>query len=347
MRRDREVRILLCADTHLGFDEPVRPRVERRRRGADFFANFERVLDHARDHRVDLVVHGGDLFFRSRVPAAIVDRVYRMLVRFAAYDIPIVIVPGNHERSVLPSSIYLSHPNIHVFTQPETRIFKFGETRIAVAGFPSVRDELRRRFRSLVVETGWADVEADVRFLCLHQAIEGAQVGPSDFTFRRGDDVVPIADLPHAFDAVLAGHIHRRQILHHRRPDGSEMPVVYPGAIERTSFAEKDEPKGYFDLTVGDTTAGGRRCLDFEFVPLFTRPMEEILLGNDVDRDNVRDFLRSNMARLDTNAIVRLRCTDDVPFGVRIAVTSKMLREVCPAKMNVQFGAGFFGTQRR
>ncbi|MGH7695679.1 MAG: metallophosphoesterase, partial [Gemmatimonadaceae bacterium] len=61
------VRILLLADTHLGFDLPVRPRIERRRRGHDFLANYAAALQPALDGAVDLVVHGGDVFNRSRV----------------------------------------------------------------------------------------------------------------------------------------------------------------------------------------------------------------------------------------------------------------------------------------
>lgn len=347
LRSRRDIRILLCADTHLGFDEPVRPRVEKRRRGPDFFANFQRVLDHARDSRADLVIHGGDLFFRSCVPGVIVDRVYGMLQSFAGHDIPFLIVPGNHERSVLPASLFLSHPNIHVFTKPETRVFELAGTRIAVAGFPCAREEVRRRFRSLVAETGLAGTEADARFLCLHQAVEGARVGPADYTFRHGDDVVPSADLPPEVDAVLAGHIHRRQTLVHRRPDGSALPIVYPGSIERTSFAERCEPKGYFDLTVGDPSPDGRRRLDFEFVPLPARPMEDIVLGNDIDPLGVREFLQSRLAGLDPDSIIRLSCVDGLPLAVRIALTGKLLREVCPATMNLQFGTGFFTRQPR
>ena len=58
----RPVRILLLADSHLGFDHPVRPRVRRRRRGEDFLANHRRALRAAVDGKVDLVVHGGDVF---------------------------------------------------------------------------------------------------------------------------------------------------------------------------------------------------------------------------------------------------------------------------------------------
>ena len=67
-------RILLVADTHLGFDLPDNPRVNRRRRGHDFFANFERALGPALNGKVDLVVHGGDLFHRSRVSASVVEK---------------------------------------------------------------------------------------------------------------------------------------------------------------------------------------------------------------------------------------------------------------------------------
>ena len=66
------VRILFLADTHLGFDLPKTPRVNRRRRGPDFFTSLDRALAPAREGRVDLVVHGGDVFHRSRVRPEIV-----------------------------------------------------------------------------------------------------------------------------------------------------------------------------------------------------------------------------------------------------------------------------------
>ena len=91
---------------HLGFDFPLKPRIERRRRGPDFFDNFHRVLDYARKTRPDFLVHGGDLFFRAKIPQLIVDMVYQDLFEFAAEGIPTLIVPGNHERSILPVSLF-------------------------------------------------------------------------------------------------------------------------------------------------------------------------------------------------------------------------------------------------
>jgi DNA repair exonuclease SbcCD nuclease subunit len=54
------IRIPFLADTHLGFDLPFRLRIQRHRRGPEFFANFERTLMPALQGRVDCVVHGGD-----------------------------------------------------------------------------------------------------------------------------------------------------------------------------------------------------------------------------------------------------------------------------------------------
>jgi len=234
MSQGSNIQILFCADTHLGFDMPVRPRVERRRRGPDFFANYQKILETAIERQVNLVIHGGDFFFRSKVPDSIVARAYDTLFKFADHRIPIVIVPGNHERSQMPISLFLGHPGIHILTKPQTIEFIIGPNAVAVTGFPNVRGGIRNRFKELLIQTEWEFSEAEVHLLCLHQAIEGAQVGPSNFTFRTGDDVIQRSDLPENFDAVLSGHIHRHQILNQPRQDGTTLPICYLGSTERT-----------------------------------------------------------------------------------------------------------------
>src|SRR5512141_2699825 len=140
---DGTIRIVVLADRHLGFDYPLRPRTERRRRGEDFFANFRRVLAYAAATKPDLVVHGGDLFFRSRVPPPIVDLVYAELLRFARNDIPLLLVAGNHARSHLPPSLWLSAPILRVFDRPRTFRFSVSGRAVAVAGFPFCGDVRR------------------------------------------------------------------------------------------------------------------------------------------------------------------------------------------------------------
>jgi DNA repair exonuclease SbcCD nuclease subunit len=77
------LRVLFFSDTHLGLDLPSRPRVERRRRGDDLFESFERALAPATRGEAGVVVHGGDLFYRSRIPAWLAERVFSRLAQLA------------------------------------------------------------------------------------------------------------------------------------------------------------------------------------------------------------------------------------------------------------------------
>lgn len=267
--------MLLCADTHLGFDFPFRPRVRRRRRGEDFFRNFERIVERALAGDVDLVVHGGDLLYRSRVPARLVEMAFVPLRRLADAGVPVVVVPGNHERSHIPYALLAMHHNIHVFDRPRCFSLDVRGFTVTVVGFPYCREGVRDRFVDLVARASAAGEPSDIRLLCMHHCFEGATVGPHDYTFRRAPDVVQAADLPGDFAAVLSGHIHRFQVLTDDLAGAPlRAPVLYPGSIERTSQAEVNEPKGFLLLTLKPGTTSGGRLLDWLFCPLPTRPMD-------------------------------------------------------------------------
>jgi DNA repair protein SbcD/Mre11 len=330
------IQVLLVADTHLGFDLPFRPRIDRRRRGHDFFANFERALAPALRHEVDLVVHGGDLFFRSRVPEALVDMALTPLVRVAQAGTPVYLVPGNHERSSIPLHLWTAHPNLHIFDRPRTFVYGGPKGSLALSGFPFAR-AVRDSFCSLVDQTGYRGEPAMPRLLCLHQAIEGARVGVGDYTFRRGIDVVPGQDIPPGFCAVLSGHIHRAQILtHDLRGRPFAAPVIYPGSVERTSFAEREEEKGYYRLTIDPAIGSGGALVDTRFVPLPARPM--ICLAIDTQErsgEGLREHLRQRLAALDPDAVVRVELRGPGAEAAIQTLSAARLREMAPPSMNV------------
>ena len=226
------IRLLLLADTHLGL-------------GENHSASFERALAPAFAREVDLVVHGGDVFFRSRVKPGVVLRAFEPLKRIADSGVPVVVVPGNHERSASPYPILAMHPRIHIFDRPQTFAVNVRGVDVAIAGFPCERNGIEGKFGTVLEQTGWRTVPAAVRLLCFHQTVEGATVGPADFVFRRHPDVIPGRAIPSGFTAVLAGHIHRHQVLSGR---GFAAPVFYPGSTERTSGAERGEAKGYVTM---------------------------------------------------------------------------------------------------
>ncbi|MCB9735203.1 MAG: metallophosphoesterase [Deltaproteobacteria bacterium] len=270
---DGVVRVLLTGDTHLGFDTPRRPRVERPRRGPDFLASFRRALAPATRGEVDLVVHGGDLFHRSGVPSGVIGAGLAALEEVADAGVPVALVAGNHERGRLPEPLLFRHPGFLVFDRPRTFALDVRGVRVALGGFPWLR-RAGERFVATARDTGLAEAPADVRLLCAHLAFEGAVVGAQDFVFRPGRDVVAGGALPDGLAALLSGHIHRGQLL--RRDLGGRplrCPVAYAGSTERTSWAERFETKGYARLAFAAGPAGGA-LTDARFVPLPTPPLE-------------------------------------------------------------------------
>ena len=318
-------KIIFLSDTHLGFDYPIRPKKEKRRRGIDFFNNFDKVLDYANEKQADLVIHGGDLFYRTRVPNPIIDMVYERIFNFADTGIPIVIVPGNHESSRLPVSLFMQHPNIYYYSQPQVFKFSFKGIGFDIAGFPCVRKDVRGKFTELVKELQ-PNLRADsIKFLCMHQSIEGAKVGPSDYTFRNSKDVIPIQALPSNYDMFLSGHIHRSQILH----STCQTPIIYPGSIERTAFAEKDEDKGFYEININEN-----REISYRFINLETRPMIDVILQKDLyTASSLKDEILKQIAYLPKDSLLRFKMKNPANLAF---LKVKFLDEVVPTTMNYQ-----------
>jgi DNA repair exonuclease SbcCD nuclease subunit len=309
------VRVLFVSDTHIGIDWPARPRVVRRRRGDDFFQNFERALEPALRGEADVVVHGGDLLYRSRVPAWLTETALAPLKRVAAAGVPVLLVPGNHERGRIPFPLLAIHDGLHVFDRPRSVLLEAGGLRVAFIGFPYTHD-IRLRFPQMLAAAS-RDASADIRVLCLHHCVEGATCGPGDFTFRFGADVIRTADLPSDVAVVLSGHIHRHQVL---RPVGKP-PVIYAGSVERTSFAEAPETKGFVVLELTRSGLG-----PFDFRPLAARPM--VALSVSGDEANPMARVAAAIDSTPPDAVVQLRVHRTVPA----VLTAGALRAMAGAR---------------
>ncbi|HEX9564179.1 MAG TPA: metallophosphoesterase [Gemmatimonadaceae bacterium] len=329
------IRILLLADTHLGFDLPTRERIQRRRRGHDFLANYAAALQPALAGEVDLVVHGGDVFHRSRVPTSVAWQAFEPLARVAAGGVPVFVVPGNHERGRIPQLRFAQHPGIFLFDRPCTFTTVVRGVRLAVAGFPSERHDVRKTFGGLVDSTGWRATRADVRLLCMHQCVEGATVGPGNFMFTTAADVIRGADIPAGLSAVLSGHIHRHQVLTkdlQGRPLAA--PVLYPGSIERTSIAEADEEKGF--MRVDMVHEGSGRRVDWRFHRLPARPLirRDVCL-DDIPEHALESAMRSLVAAAPADAVLTIRVSGSLTEHAARVLSAANLRRMAPASMNV------------
>jgi len=331
------IRILFLADTHLGFDLPFRPRIQRRRRGPEFFTNFKRALQSAVKGRVDCVVHGGDLFYRSKVPPRLVTMAFEPLKQVADQGIPVYLVPGNHERSAIPHRYLAEHPRIHIFDRPKTFLLHKGGSTMALTGFPFVRHGIREKFLHLLDQTGRRHVSANTQLLCIHQSIDGATVGPAHYVFRYAPDVINASEIRAGFTAVLSGHIHRFQVLtNDLNGNALPTPVFYPGAIDRTSFAEKNEEKGYLILELEADGLNDGRLRRWRFHELPTRPMIQINLHpGDMDAAKLRSYLESTIGELPQDGIVKLKIHGRISQAAMVVLRAASLRALAPPTMNI------------
>jgi DNA repair protein SbcD/Mre11 len=251
----------------------------------------------------------------SRVPAWLTETALAPLKRLASSGVPVLLVPGNHERGRIPYPLLAVHDGLHVFDRPRSVVLHAGGVRVAFIGLPYTHD-IRRRFPAMLAAASRENTTADVRVLCVHHCVEGATCGPGNFTFRFGADIIRTADLPGEVAVTLSGHIHCHQVL---RPAGRP-PVIYAGSVERTSFAEAPETKGFVVLRLTQSGLG-----PFEFRPLPARPMVARTVHFD-DADAMGGHLRVAAAIDSTphDAVVHLRVTGTMPATLTAAALRAM-----------------------
>ena len=64
------------------------------------------------------------------------QRALQPLLRVADAGVPVLLVPGNHERSAIPYPLLAAHEHLHVFRGPSTVVVERRGLRVAFAGLP-------------------------------------------------------------------------------------------------------------------------------------------------------------------------------------------------------------------
>lgn len=253
------MRILHVSDTHLGLRQRVRGAPGGWSRADDHLSALRAALDLALD--VDLVVHTGDLYDRSRPPGTTVAATAALLVA-TARRVPVVVLAGNHDRRGLSATVPLTTPGLHVVDH--ARHLRVAGLALAVVPFLADADGWAAAARRAV--GGGADL-----LLC-HQAVDGCQVPGFTFRARVQRDTLGERHLPPGVDHLLCGHLHPRQVV-----QVGHATVVMPGSTERTSFVERDQVKGaaLWEL---------ERAPRWRWLDLPARPMVLVHTPADLDR---------------------------------------------------------------
>jgi exonuclease SbcD len=328
------LRFIHTADTHLGFEitkiaqsDPV----GRQNRADSIFENFVSIVEHAIEIEADLFIHSGDLFNKYYIPRRILDELVRPFVDLVRAGIPVLLIPGNHERSEFPFDLFHGAKNVFVFDRPKSLSLTLNGYSVGIAGFPFIREDSRRAFLKALAETEYEGLRSDFNILVTHQAFDQATVGPVDFTFREGrPDTVSRQTVPLDFEYIAAGHIHRYQILYH--PLKPRLHFVYPGSTQRISFAEMNEEKGF---VMGEVI---NDRIETRFMPLPTYEMEIVNIeAAGLSEGDLEEAVKAQFWRFDEDLVIRFNLTGGKRLSDYPDLDYQRLRDKMPSILECQF----------
>ncbi|CAM3192098.1 metallophosphoesterase family protein [Rhodothermus bifroesti] len=336
------MKILHTADIHLGMTTygRVDPTSGLNSRLLDVQRAFQFMVTRALEEDIDLFLFCGDAF-RNPDPSPTEQMIFAECLRpLSERGIPIVLLVGNHDHPVTfgrASSI-----DIFGYLQGQTRVFRRPEVTIVqtkrgplqlialpwpVRSLLMTQENFRRKsateVRELIeqlyveyIQSAATQLDPTLpTVLAGHFSVQGAELAGSERTslidhepkFTVGQLALP------PIDYVALGHIHRHQNLN---PGG--IPVVYSSSIERVSFREADDPKGF--VLVQIETSQGRKQTSYEFVETPARRFIDLYVDVRASSNPTERILEALARHPIADAIVRLRYQVDEQAAARVDV---------------------------
>ncbi len=324
------MKILHTADIHLGYEThgKLDPQTGLNTRLLDFQRSFRFMVETAIREAVDVFLFCGDAY-KTPDPTPTHQKLFaECLMPLHEAGIPVVMITGNHDipvshgkASALDIFPFL-RGKAHVYTIPEavTLPTRSGPLQLIALPWP-VRSKLlsRETFRTYspaeinevivqkyldFIDAALAEFKPDLpTVLAGHFTVQGSQLSGSErSSVIAYEPVFTIGQLARPeIDYVALGHIHKFQDLN----PGGHPPVVYASSIERVSFKEADQPKGF--VLVEIASEGFSKSTHYRFIPTPARRF--ISLTVDLRGvDNTMETLLHTIRAADvTDAVVRIR----------------------------------------
>jgi len=260
-------RIAFTADWHVDeYGSRVDPASGLNARLQDYLTTAAFVVDQAGSAGAAALVIAGDFTERRHPSPWLVARIVEVLDRSPEL---VLALKGNHDSAKAGRSIVdVLGGRFGVIGVSSPRIVEVGDVSIACMpfldrhwlraqpGFESVPDAevfrvLGEQFIGIAAGL-YAQAQRDhpggACVLVCHQTLAGAQMSETQRAFLGDLGLVVDARALAAigFEAVVAGHLHRHQVV-----IPGDRPVLYAGSIERVDFGEESEPKGFIVADVG------------------------------------------------------------------------------------------------
>ncbi|MDE2956933.1 MAG: exonuclease SbcCD subunit D [Bacteroidota bacterium] len=323
------MKILHCADIHFGVGTYGRidPKTGLNTRLLDFKRSFQFLVSEGIRENIDAFLFCGDAFHTSNPTPTQQREFTECLLPLADHGIPIIMITGNHDHPVAhgkASSIDIfRHLKgvTHVFRRADRAVIetKSGPLQLIAMPWP---------VRSLLLygrqwqEKSAADLPAYIEqlytsriasyakeldpslptVLAGHFTVQGAVLGQSESTrmIQHEPKFTTSALTVEPIDYVALGHIHHHQNL---APTTDSVPVVYSSSIERVSFKEQGNPKGFVLVTI----TGAPKRTSYRFVETPARRFISVKVDLSRSQHPTRTLLRRISTANIKDAIVRVR----------------------------------------
>jgi exonuclease SbcD len=254
-------RLAFSADWHVDeYGSRVDPETGLSARLVDYLRTAEFVSSEARRRGAEALVIVGDLSERRHPSPWLVARIQEAI---AAGPDRVVVTRGNHDNlkgGRWVGDVLARREGWEAVDRP--RVIRVGDVAICALGhldrhwlraqpdmekvpdaevYQILGDQFLTIARGLYAEAR-ADYPDAACVLVCHQTLAGAHMSESQQAFLGDLGLVVDARALTAigFEGVVAGHLHRHQIVLE-----SPCPVLYPGSIERVDFGEEHEAKGF------------------------------------------------------------------------------------------------------
>ena len=258
-------KIALVSDVHLGTRQyGIKERYD------DFLTAFKNVGKSIKDHKVDMVVIGGDLFDSPRPDANSVLQAQYVVSGLLDAGIDVIGIDGNHD---LSDCGWLRLVGVNALFDGVPALERHG-VKIVGINYKNGRDLIEEIQR--LIDEG---IKTDI--LVAHFALAEMNGGGSADTCVR--ELSPMLDKL-GVKAVLMGHVH---IPDCRKWNG--VLYVNPGSTEMKSMNEPQE-KYYFILDTDTWEAVP--------VPIVTREMRTVEVQDEVALKKLQDDLEAESQRM-------------------------------------------------
>lgn len=258
---------------------------------------LQQILTIAEARQVEAVLIAGDIYDRAVPPAAAIELLGDTLQALHTLNIPVIIIPGNHDSAVRLSfaATMLADTQLYILGDlsriAEPVILQDAAGPVAFYGIPyadpvsvnaafdagiSSHDEAMALLTDKILTASHSDTRTVVLSHCF---VSGSQTSDSERPLSIGgaESVSYQHFLPFHYTAL--GHLHGRQYC-------GEPHIRYSGSILKYSFSEVRQIKS---VTLLDLKATG--SLDIEEIPLVAQrdvriisgPLENLLMQADND----------------------------------------------------------------